>query len=170
MTPQVILLVYHSKLLERLKSIKPSIGDLIGLLDWLISIYGERALLNKEVLLLSVKMSWIFNLKATDMISMKCLTSCLNILKKPSRQLESYHVHIHLICGTMIKICKCVLLYTTILYSIMFILSADTLMSKGIQHFLTFSLVCVILVYLCYKLISKKEFNSFTGFDIIDSL
>lgn len=70
----------------------------------------------------------------------------------------------------MIKICKCVLLYTTILYSIMFILSADTLMSKGIQHFLTFSLVCVILVYLCYKLISKKEFNSFTGFDIIDSL
>ena len=104
------------------------------------------------------------------MISMKCLTSCLNILKKPSRQLESYHVFIHLIHGTMIKVSKCVLLYATIICSILFITGADAIMSVGIKYFLIFGLVCVALIYLSYKLISKKEFDSFTGFNIIDKL
>nr|DAI06044.1 MAG TPA: hypothetical protein [Crassvirales sp.] len=115
-------------------------------------------------------MSWIFNLKVIDMISMKCLTSCLSILKKPSKQLESYRVFIHLIHGTMIKVSKCVLLYATIICSILFIVGADVIMSVGIQYLLIFGLVCVALIYLSCKLISKKEFDSFTGFDIIDKL
>lgn len=70
----------------------------------------------------------------------------------------------------MIKVSKCVLLYATIICSILLITGADAIMSVGIKYFLIFGLVCVALIYLSYKLISKKEFDSFTGFKIIDKL
>lgn len=60
-------------------------------------------------------------------------------------------------------ILKGVLLYTTTFLVILFILGVESIYDNG--YFIPFVVICAVLCYTCYKLISEKEFKILTFTD-----
>ena len=63
---------------------------------------------------------------------------------------------------TVKKILKGVLLWVTAFAVILFISGVDSIVDQG--YLVPWLIVCAILCYLCYKLISEEEFNILTGY------
>lgn len=59
-------------------------------------------------------------------------------------------------------IAKGALLYTTSFIVLLFIAGVDSIMDKGFHCFFAWILVCAILVFSCYKLISEDELKKLT--------
>lgn len=57
-------------------------------------------------------------------------------------------------------ICKGVLLYVTTFVTMLYICGIDSIVEKG--YFISWTSVMVLLIYVCYKTISKDELNILT--------
>lgn len=58
---------------------------------------------------------------------------------------------------TLKLLCKGVLLYVTTLVAILWLCGIDSIVEQG--YFIPWTLVMVILIYICYKCISYKELH-----------
>lgn len=63
----------------------------------------------------------------------------------------------------MVKlIVKGIVLYVTFFVVILFIFGADSVMNKGLNHFLGGMSLCAALVFTCCNILSKEDFEKLT--------
>lgn len=65
-------------------------------------------------------------------------------------------------------ILKGLLLYTTVLFTLLFIAAIDSIYDNG--WFIQSAIICTIFIYTCYKLISKEEFEKITLYNWFNNL